>query len=336
MIVAGFLQTAGAALHGAAITHELQRSEVHKMLKLRQAYRRRGISYWHLVQATRSRECRYELDRVYGVAGLIHGAKPVVDYNQPIGRLYRELYSGYVHAGDFGPCLFLGGKSLLPDRHVSMGAVLPVAANSRIETHTLRLTADDRLQLHGVGAASITQVHSIFTSSAALQAWQARFPDLLGLSPEVAGDLATAFGLAPTLYKDTGLCPAAFAAILANGDPGRIEAVARLFDGEFQDLLYASVPRAMVRWIEIVYFMQDRADAALVLVWTASSGVQLAVVTEPVEGTVFVITPSSYVDQPGPGCLLCRVLDDGSVRKIGLGLGKAVKADRLADCVLVE
>jgi hypothetical protein len=333
MIVASFLQT--GSLHGTAINHELQRSEVHKMLKLRQAYRRRKISYWHLVQATRSRECHNELDRVYGVSGLIHGPKPIVDYNKPIGRLYRELYSGYVNAGDFGPCLFLGGKSILPERHVSMGSVMPVA-NGGIETHTLCLTTDDRLQMGGVGAASITKVYCIFTASDAMKAWQSRFPDLLGLSEEVAVDVAKAFGLETTLYKDTGICPAAFAAILSNGDQSRIDAVAKLFDAEFQDLLYGNVPKATLQWIKITYFMQDRADSALVLVWTTASEAQLAVVTEPVEGTVFVITPSSYVNDPGPGCLLCKVLDDGTVRKIGLGLGKVVKADRLADCVLVE
>ena len=53
--------------------------------------------------------------------------------------------------------------------------------------------------------------------------------------------------------------------------------------------------------------------------------IQLAIVTEPVEGRVMVVTPSSSVEHPGRGCLICQQLPNGSLRKIGIGLGKAVK-----------
>jgi hypothetical protein len=317
---------------GTAITHELQRSEIHKMLKLRQLYRKREISYWHLAQAVRTRECKYEQDRVFGVCGLIHGTIPVINYDRSIEGLYEDLYKTYIDDGDFTPCQFIGGRSLLPDKDISMGYIRPVPAG-RTETHSLVLTRNG-LRMDGVGIDKITRVHCLLGLGPALEDWNRKFPEFMKMDPDAHVDVARAFGLEPTLYKDSQLCPASFAAMMSLGVGGQDE-ISKIFGKLFQDLLYDNIPPSLLQWIKVSYLMQDRNDSALTMIWTESSAVQLAVVTEPIEDVVLAVMPSSYKENPGAGCLICQLLPNGNMKKIGIGLGKAIKASKLGTFLLI-
>jgi hypothetical protein len=318
---------------GTAITHELQRSEIHKMLKLRQLYRKREISYWHLAQAVRTRECKYEQDRVFGVCGMIHGTIPVVNYDRSIEGLYEDLYKTYIDDGDFTPCQFIGGRSLLPDKDISMGYIRPMPAG-RTETHSLVLTRNG-LRMDGIGIDKVTRVHCLLGTGPALQEWNKKSPEFMSMPFDAHIDVARAFELEPTLYKDTQLCPASFAAMMSLA-AGKQDEVFDMFGKLFEDLLHENIPPSLLQWIKATYLMQNRDDSALTMIWTQSSAVQLAVVTEPVEGAVIAVMPSSYKDNPGAGCLLCKVFPNGNVKKIGIGLGKAIKASELGTFLLIS
>ncbi len=73
--------------------------------------------------------------------------------------------------------------------------------------------------------------------------------------------------------------------------------------------------------------MQDRNDTAIVIVSTAANEPQVAVVNEPVMGNILLVTPSSYSRKRGVDFLIC-------LRRIGVGLGKKVKASTTASLLL--
>lgn len=331
--IAKLLLDAGA-MPGFAINHELQKSELYKMLKLRQLYRTGDISYWHVAQAVRSRECTYEQDRVFGVCGLVHGTIPIINYDRSVQGLFNDLYKAYVDDGDFSACLFLGGRSLTPDKDISMGYINP-GDPKHLESHFLVL-AENGLRMDGVGFDRVTKVASIlcWSREGKLYEWRKRFPEFLDMDRETHTALASAWGM-PTDTVKVGkkdnaidLVVGAWAAYgslssLAS-DKGNI--LLKAFGDEFLEAFYALVPRGLLTWTKTMHLTQDRDDSAIILIWTTCSEVQLAVVSEPVEGRVMVVTPSSYVEHPGHGCLICQQLPNGSLRKIGLGLGKAVKA----------
>ncbi|KAK4249136.1 heterokaryon incompatibility protein-domain-containing protein [Corynascus novoguineensis] len=308
---------------GTAFTHQLQRSEIYKLLTLRRLYRQRQISYWHLAQA----------DRVFGVCDMIHKTDPIINYNRSIEGLYEDLYKIYIDDGDFSPCQFLRGRSLLPDKDVSMGYVRPIPVE-RSETHSLALTRSG-LRMGGIGIDRITKVHCILGWDP-LEEWWKRFPDFLGMPFDAHFDLARAFGLEAIPHNDSQLCPASFAAYLALQVSKNDDGVMELFGKAFGDLLYNNIPPALLQWIRAAYLTQNRKDSALTMIWTQSGGVQLAVVTEPVEGNVLAVMPSSYRTEPGPGCLICQVLPNGCLKKIGIGLGNACKASELRGFLLAN
>jgi len=318
---------------GAEVTNQLQQSEIYKMLTLRKLYRRHQISYWHLAQAVRTRHCKYEQDRVLGLCAMIHKTAPIISYGRSIEGLYEDLYQAYINDGDFSPCLFLGGQSLLPDKDISMGYVQPVSVN-RAETHSLSL-AGNGLRMSGIGVDKFEKVHCLQVLSDHLRDWGRTFPEFNNMSLHSHISLAEAFGFAPEFCPGTDWCPAAYAAmvvIAAINDSSWTHAYGRLF----RDMLFDHVPLAFVRWLRFHHLMQQRHDSALVMIWFQSSKVQLAVVTEPVEGNILAVMPSSYRTEPGPGCLICKVLSNGSLKKIGIGLGSACKASELGDHLLVE
>lgn len=318
---------------GAEVTNQHQQSEIFKMLTLRKLYRRHQISYWHLAQAVQARHCKYEQDRVLGLCAMIHKTAPIISYGRSIEGLYEDLYQAYINDGDFSPCLFLGGGSLFPDKDISMGYVQPVSVN-RAETHSLAL-AGNGLRMSGIGVDKFEKVHCLQVLSDHLRDWGRTFPDFDNMSLHSHTSLAEAFGFAPEFCPGTDWCPAAYAAIVviaAINDSSWTHAYGRLF----RDMLFDHVPLAFVRWLRFHHLMQQRHDSSLVMIWFQSSKVQLAVVTEPVEGNILAVMPSSYRTEPGPGCLIYKVLSNGSLKKIGIGLGSACKASELGDYLLVE
>ncbi|KAF3930110.1 hypothetical protein ABW19_dt0206688 [Dactylella cylindrospora] len=320
-------------LEGTAIANKLQLSEIHKMLHLRNLYQKREISYWHLTQAVRTRNCKYEQDRVFGVCGMIRGTIPVINYDRSIEGLYEDLYRTYIDDGDFLPCQFLGGRSLLPDPAVSMGYIR-LSPAGRNETHSLVLTRGG-LRMDNVGFDRVTIRHCVGGFSPEMVEWAKLFPDFASLDDDAHVDLARAFELNTTLYKDTELCPGSFAPLIAR-TLDQAEQALLYFKRPFRDLVRNQIPMAILQWVRVLYLTQNRKDSALMMIRTESSEVQLAVFTERSEGTLLAVMPSSYKDNPGPGCLMCEALPNGNLRKVGVGLGRLNKASELGTFLLVN
>jgi hypothetical protein len=101
------------AMAGVAVGHLLQKSECWKILRLRQLYQKKELSYWHVSRAIRSRKSKYEQDRVFGACGMISGPIMVVNYDRSIDGLHQELWKTSVDSGGFAavctvqPNLFL-------------------------------------------------------------------------------------------------------------------------------------------------------------------------------------------------------------------------------------
>ena len=325
-MVARLLLDAGS-MAGVAVIHELQKSEIWKILRVRQLYRAKRLSYWHLFQATRGRKSKYKQDRVFGITGLIHGRAPLIDYKRSIKELYRDLYISSLEQREFSACCFLGdGQTpLVPDMQCMplIGSGVP----NQIETHRLSLNQNG-LQLDGVGIDPVRRICVLLTNGS-LNVWS--HPAFLQLPADDHIDIAKAYGM-PTDTIGT-LCPAAFAAISAMS-PLPVEILAA-FGKEFEEKYEMLVPKGLLVWSKVATLMQASEGTALVVIWTASSEPQLAVVTERVQGNVVVVTPSSYVDHPGEGCMICQLIPNGTLRSIGLGLGLQVKASRKVSLLLV-
>jgi len=311
---------------GVAVTHELQKSEIWKILRLRQLYRKKRISYWHLFQATRSRRSKSEQDRVFGVAGLIQGRIPTIDYNRSIKELYVDLYNSSLEQGEFGSCCFLGdGETpIIPD--LECMPLIIIGAPDNIETHKFS-RYQNGLKLDGVGIDPIKRACPILTNGS-LRTWS--HPEFLDMTSNDHIDIAKAFGMPTDTIQ--GLCPAAFAAISSMSPlpPQLVQA----FGTDFEEKYQVSVPKGLLMWSKVGILMQASKDNAFVVLWTASSEPQLAVVTERVQGTVFVITPSSYINHPGEGCMICQLTPKGTLKKIGLGVGMKVKASNKVSLLL--
>jgi Heterokaryon incompatibility protein (HET) len=325
-MVAKLLLDVGA-MAGVAVTHELQKSEIWKILRLRQLYRRKRISYWHLFQATRSRKSKYEQDRVFGVSGLINGRIPTIDYHRDIEELYLDLYRSSLEQREFGACCFLGDgeTTIVPNKECVPHIISGVP--DEIETHQLKM-CQDGLQLDGVGIDPVRRVW-VIVPHGSLTAWN--HPAFMDLTTNDHIDIAKAYGM-PTDTIGT-LCPAAFAAISSMSplEPALLAAFGKEFAEKYETL----VPKGLLMWSKVGTLMQASEDNAFVVIWTASSEPQLAVVTERVQGTVFVVTPSSYADRPGEGCMICQLTLNGTLKKIGLGIGMQVKASSKASLLLV-
>lgn len=320
-------------MEGLAINSELQKSELYKTLKLRQLYRTGDISFWHLVQAVRSRECTYEQDRVFGVCGLVHGTIPIINYDRSVQGLLDDLFKAYVDDGDFSACLFVGGRSLTPDKDISMGYINP-GAPRHDETHLLVL-AENGLRMADVGFDWVTRVYCIYSypSEGKLFDWSKHFSPPLSTDTETQKAMASAWGMPTDTMKIGKEDPmdivigawAAWGSMSGLGTSEGGELIMKAFGDEFTEAYHQLVPQALLTWTKTIHLTLDRDDSSIVLIWSAHSEVQVAVVSEPVEGRVMVVTPSSYAEHQGRGCLICQQLPNGSIRKIGIGLGKAIK-----------
>ncbi|GLB34266.1 hypothetical protein LshimejAT787_0111500 [Lyophyllum shimeji] len=313
---------------GVALTNELQKSELWKILRLRQLYRKKGIGYWHLVQATRNRTSKLDQDRIFGLVGLMHGRIPTIDYTRSRDDLYKDMYRSFIERGDFSALMFLGdGETpLYPDPHCIPLIISPSAPVVE-ETHHFSFTPSGRLEVKDVGVDNVTSCIPIITNGS-LRAWT--HPEFLQLSTEEHIAIAKAFEMSPeTVGPSNLLVPAAFAAISAMGPLP--QALVAAFGEDFEEKYEKHLGQGLLMWAKVGVLMQASEDNALVVLWTASSPDEpmLAVVNERLTGhIVVVVTPGSYVDTPGEGCTICIQNEDGSGRKVGLGIGKRVRANR--------
>ncbi|OAQ62341.1 heterokaryon incompatibility protein (HET) domain-containing protein [Pochonia chlamydosporia 170] len=326
----------GGALLGTGFAHDLQRSEVHKMLKLRQLYRSGGISYWHLAQAVQTRHCKFEQDRVLGILGLVNKALPTVTYHRTVDELYQELYRVHLADGDFRACMFLGGQSQLPVNHESIGMITP-ELRSREESHTLEPTSNG-LHLNNVGYDYVTRMHCHF-GTGSLEEWPMKFNQILDWTVQQQQELAMAFNMPDDVHEQTGLCAGALAAYTAitgrNISPESMHELAELWE-----TVQRNEPIALLEWIRVgALLLRDLSfDSALVLLVTQSRNAQLAILTEQVDDLTSLITlmPASYQDQPGAGCIVGRLLPSGQVKKVGLGFGRGLRYSGIARFTLVD
>ncbi|KAJ0424020.1 heterokaryon incompatibility protein-domain-containing protein [Aspergillus carlsbadensis] len=342
MLAKGLL--AEGAHEAIVLFEELQQSETYKILKLRQLYEKEEISFWHLAQAVRSRTSTLEYDRVLGVSGMLQKTHPVIDSRLDAKRLWGELWEQAVVEGDFSACLYLGERpsliSMFPDTEAGMAFISTgaTATPAPKETHTLRLT-DDGIQMNSIGIDPVKQAINVYCQAAEgpLSDWTRSHPTFIEWSVNTHSNLAGAWGLPSDTSTFTlngqpqEFCPAAWA-VYSVLWPTLAAPVLDAFGAQFATAVRRYLPQAMIQRSRIAHVM--KGDAALVLVWMASSEPQLAIVSEAVSGTVVAVTPSSYLESPGPGCLLCKVLPEGGMRKIGLGLGGAVRAGLLASDVV--
>ncbi|KAK2596164.1 hypothetical protein QQS21_006441 [Conoideocrella luteorostrata] len=323
-------------LIGTAFAHDLQRSEVHKMLKLRQAYRGGAISYWHLAQAVRTRHCKFEQDRILGVLGLVHGVLPTVSYHRTVDELYQDLYRAYLADGDFKACMFIGGRSQLPEVHGSVG-VIASELHGREESHMLE-SAPNGIHFKNVGYDYVIGMNCIF-GTGVLATWHAKFGHILEWSADQQRELARAFNLPDDVHSQTGLCPGAIAAYSAfvgqNILPEHMDYMADIWE-----VVQAYEPMALLEWIRAGALLNRDLpfDSALVLLVTQSRDTQLAVLTEEVDdpSRLIALMPASYGLNPGAGCIVGRLLPSGEVKKIGVGLGRKLRHSGVAKFTLVD
>jgi len=315
--------TRTGSMLGIAITHTLQKSEVWKIIRLRQLWREGKLRYWHLVQSVRGRKARVEQDRVFGVLGLMRDAAlPNVEYAMSIQLLYREMWKEAISEGDFHALCFIGEAQQSVPGEDCMGFIPSHEHADMPNSHSFTLDPSGGIQLNNIGLDTVTTVHPIITNGG-LRSWPAI--NFLDLPSSAHSGVASAFGLPDDRVGE--LCPGSFAA-MAFGQPMPPNLLA-VFGKDFQEKYEELVPQGMLGWLRASFFTQATEDNAIVIIWTRSSDPQLAVVTSKVEGSVFVVTPSSYKDNPGEGCLICQLTPGGLLKKIGIGLGSRVKASQI-------
>jgi hypothetical protein len=211
-----------------------------------------------------------------------------------------------------------------------MGLITPESGR-QAETHTL-LANQNSIRMEGVGIDMVRRVHALVTDGS-LRSWGKQFPEFLSLSIQDHIDLAIAFET-PADTISGGLCPGAFAA-LSFGNP-LIEDLLNAFGEDFKEKYWAAYPKGLMTWIKSSMLMPKDVPRsyASVILWTDSSPPQLAMVDSPVTGNVIIVTPSSYVENPGNSCLVCQIQANGTIKKIGVGVGSKVKARAVGSFLL--
>ena len=340
---------------GTEITQYLQDSAVWKMFRLRQLYRQNRLSYWHVAQALKSRTATLDHDRVLGVCGLFPGLISSFSYDRSPEDLQQELYKSALEAGDFSASCFLGGKSpVIPDPMISLGLPGESHDEPSAETHAFELMVGQHragIYMKDIGVSHVALAYPLSADKGLLKEWLSDFPDALTTNLVFHTQIATAFGLNTSVVVTNSrtqvqLCPAFFAAkygalhSLLQVRSAISEPPGPDFDAEF----HAQVPLALRSWIK--YGMLHKAvdgNAALVVLWVNEGETEgelgepmLAVVTEPppFEGCI-IITSVSYVQRPGPHCLVCKREQEGSYKKIGIGIGTKVRAKYTTSTLIV-
>lgn len=227
-------------------------------------------------------------------------------------------------------CCFLGGSTFHPHLTDSMGLIIPESGR-QAETHTL-LANQNSIRMEGVGIDVVRRVHALVTDGS-LRPWGRQFPEFMNLSMQDHIDLAVAFETSADTVSG-GICPGAFAA-LSFGSP-LTEDLLNIFGEEFREKYWAAYPKGMMTWIKSAMLMAKDGPRSYgtVILWTDSSPPQLAIVDSPVTGDVMIVTPSSYVESPGNSCLVCQIQANGTIKKIGVGVGSKVKAGTVGSFLL--
>jgi hypothetical protein len=211
-----------------------------------------------------------------------------------------------------------------------MGLITPESGR-QTETHTL-LANQNSIRMEGVGIDVVRRVHALVTDGS-LRPWGRQFPHFTSLSIQDHTDLAVAFETSTDTVSG-GLCPGAFAA-LTIGSP-LTEDLLDAFGEYFKEKYWAAYPKGLMSWIKSSMLTPKDVPRSYgsVILWTEFSPPQLAIVDSPVTGNVIIVTPSSYVESPGNSCLICQIQANGTIKKIGVGVGSKVKAGTVGSFLL--
>jgi hypothetical protein len=316
---------------GITIFQELQASEIWKTLKLRQLHVKKQISYSHLTQALKSRTSRYEQDRILGALGLISFPGMLVQD----ASLDEYLYQRAVDSGDFGALLFLGQPASLQP-HVDCTWFL-LGRNFESEQHQLMLKGEG-ISLVDVGRDIVVDAHCV-EGRGTLRHWAQTSDHALSLEPFRAAQIARAWGMPEySALSPDGTIGSGYLATTTAMDLEPKQIYKQYYKPEFFQQYADLLPRASLKWLECHYLQMKLDYSALAVIWTEASGPQLAVLTEPIndfDGNFVILTPGSYVTNPGPGCLVCKRAGPMRYRKVGIGIGDSLKASGLVSLVLV-
>ena len=309
-----------------AILNALQNSEVWKILRLRQLYRKRQVSFWHIVQAIKSRKCLKDQDRVLGTLGLIQGVDSPIDLSLSAEPLLKDLHAEYLKAGDFSALMFLSDQETVDYHRASRGfLVLGALATKRRETHRIIHLGDKRFRLQGVGIDSITSFYPIL-GQGKLVPWRKKYPEMLDVSSPLAVDVARAWDLDVDSFPEESRILLVFTVY---GFGRSLEVFDKLFEAKGepeQTQYYKSIQKSLITWSSVSTLMHQIENYAVVVIWTQCCGPVLAVLTEEPKQEACIVTPSSYVDEPGEGFLVLTADAGGTTfRKIGVGLSTKVK-----------
>ncbi|KAJ6136854.1 hypothetical protein N7497_012106 [Penicillium chrysogenum] len=323
------------AMESIEVLHELHGSEVCKILKLRQLYQHDEVGFWHIAQAVRSRSCTVESDRAMGVSGMLQRTWPILDHRMESGRILGETWEQALLESDFSALIYLGERSSVYSMFADPLAARRKPNTAPKETHRLKLV--DGVAMKDVGCNRVRSVTGVVCTAleGALKEWMMTQTPFEDMDMETHLSLATAWGLPKHTQSIKGkngdmkdFSPGAYAAFLSLAPSWATPILGRLADKEFSLEVKRLFPQAILQRLRILQLLlgvnQDKH--AVVLLQMANSEPQVGLISEPLDDTVVVLTPSSYHSHPGPGCLLVKALEDGVFHKIGIGLGKAVRA----------
>ena len=319
-----------------AILNTLQNSEVWKILRLRQLYRKRQVSFWHTVQAIKSRKCLKDQDRVFGTLGLLQGVDAPIDLSLSAELSLQNLHSDYLNAGDLSTLMFLSEKETVNYHPASRGFLLSGAlATKRRETHKIVALSDKRFRLQDVGIDSVTSFYPILAERN-LASWQKKYPEMSNAPSALAVDVARAWELDVDSFPEESRLLLIFT-IYGMGRP--LEILDKVFEkkGEPEQTQYwKAMQKSLITWSSVGSLMSKTESYAIVVIWTQDCGPVLAVLSEEPKQYTYIVTPSSYVGEAGEGFLVLTAAAGAKVfRKIGVGVSTRVKP-RCLDTIILQ
>ncbi|KAJ3053812.1 hypothetical protein HK097_003328 [Rhizophlyctis rosea] len=115
----------------AAISGCMQESPMWHLQWFAELRKRREVGFWETVQAVQSRQCAIDVDRIYGILGIVpRNLHPEVDYSTTYDELYQSYWRRIVEAGDWRGSIFIGGHlpgtttSCIPTPATSKGGLI--------------------------------------------------------------------------------------------------------------------------------------------------------------------------------------------------------------------
>lgn len=343
IIVSDTVRQGGIAVQ---LNHLLQKSEIFKMMQLRHLYRTNSISIWHIAQAIRTRWCTVPNEAMIGAWALLSRPMPQQCAELAPEKIFWSTWVDIIEEGDLTAAMNFGLSDFLwPELFQTMNIMAPQRP-AAAEKHELRICLYELhvggihgfIQMKGVGIERPQSLQPLQVIGTAMSRWKQTDPGLRMMTLKKQLELSEAFDLhEQTRGKHLALYPSALAIITAIHNIGLDVLIEGLQDRpNFFHAIQKYAAQASLRYYEAVMLAQIEADWALVLISDEHDKSHLAIVTESVgyRDEILLVMPSSYQRTPGKGCLVCKRLENGTYKKIGLGLGRSMSAKRTADIIV--